>query len=237
MTNQNIKLHPSWLKVIGEEFNKPYMQQLKQFLLQEKAEGRQILPKPNEWFNALNLTPFDKVKVVILGQDPYPTASHPHGLAFSVRPEVKPLPKSLVNIYQELKEDLGIDNFHCGNLQHWAEQGVLLLNPILTVEAGKSLSHQNKGWEPFTDAVLKAVSDHKEHVVFILWGAKAQKKAALIDPNKHLIIKSPHPSPLSAYRGFFGSKPFSKTNAYLQAHGLEPIDWRAICPQPETGTS
>ena len=229
MNKSSIQLHPSWLKVIGEEFEKPYMQQLKQFLLAEKAAGKWILPKGSEWFNALNSTPFDQVKVVILGQDPYPTPGHAHGLAFSVQPEVKPIPKSLINIYQELKDDLGMDNGDCGHLQHWAEQGVLLLNPILTVEAGKSLSHQGRGWEPFTDAILKAINEQKEHVVFILWGAKAQQKAKFIDARKHLIIKSPHPSPLSAYRGFFGSKPFSRTNTYLQAHGIKPIDWQVSC--------
>lgn len=225
-----IKLHPSWLNVLEPEFQQPYMQKLKQFLRAEKTAGKQILPKGSEWFNALNSTPFDQVKVVILGQDPYPTPGHAHGLCFSVQPHVRPLPKSLLNINKELMDDLGIDNRQCGYLLHWAEQGVLLLNPVLTVEAGKPNSHQGKGWELFTDAVLKAINAQKEHVVFILWGAQAQKKAHFIDPKKHLILKSPHPSPLSAYRGFFGSKPFSKTNTYLQAHGHCPIDWRAICP-------
>jgi len=224
-----IKLHPSWLKVLEPEFQQPYMQKLKQFLLAEKSAGKQILPKGSEWFNALNSTPFDQVKVVILGQDPYPTLGHAHGLCFSVQPHIRPLPKSLQNINKELMDDLGIDNSQCGYLQHWAEQGVLLLNPVLTVEAGKPGSHQGKGWELFTDAILKAINEQKAHVVFILWGAQAQKKARFIDPKKHLILKSPHPSPLSAYRGFFGSKPFSKTNAYLQAIGQSPIDWRSIC--------
>jgi len=229
LQTHQIKLHPSWLTRLQDEFQQPYMQNLKQFLLAEKAAGKQILPKGSEWFNALNSTPFEQVKVVILGQDPYPTPGHAHGLSFSVQPHVRPLPKSLLNINKELMDDLGIDNSQCGYLQHWAQQGVLLLNPILTVEAGKPLSHQGKGWEPFTDAILKVLNEQKSHLVFLLWGAQAQKKARFIDPKKHLLLKSPHPSPLSAHRGFFGSKPFSKTNAYLQAQGRPPIDWRTDC--------
>ena len=221
-----VKLEPSWLAQIGAEFDKPYMAELKQFLLDERAQGKTILPPASLWFNAMNSMPFDKLKVVILGQDPYPTPGHAHGLCFSVMPEVKPLPKSLLNINTELKDDLGIDNSHNGYLQSWADQGVLLLNAVLTVEQGKPNSHQGRGWETFTDAIIQTINDQKEHVVFILWGAYAQKKAAHIDTRKHHIIKSPHPSPLSAYRGFFGSKPFSRTNQYLQAHGQTPINWQ-----------
>lgn len=224
--NNNIKLDESWLEQIGDEFEKPYMQDLKQFLVNEKSQGKKILPSPSLWFNALNSMPFDKLKVVILGQDPYPTLGHAHGLCFSVMPEVKPLPKSLLNIYKELKDDLKIDNSHNGCLQSWAEQGVLLLNTALTVEQGNANSHQGKGWETFTDTIIKTVNEKKEHVVFILWGANAQKKQSIIDPHKHRIIKSVHPSPLSAYRGFFGSKPFSQTNQYLQQFGEEPINWQ-----------
>ena len=224
--NTNIKLDPSWLEHIGEEFNKPYMGDLKAFLLKEKAQGKNILPPASLWFNAMNSMSFDKLKVVILGQDPYPTPGHAHGLCFSVLPEVKPLPKSLLNINTELKDDLGIDNSHNGYLQSWADQGVLLLNAVLTVEQGKPNSHQGRGWETFTDAIIQTINQEKEHVVFILWGAYAQKKAAHIDNRKHHIIKSAHPSPLSAYRGFFGSKPFSQTNQYLEKMGKEPINWQ-----------
>ncbi len=220
-----IKLHPSWLKVVGDEFHKPTMQQLRTFLVGEMQAGKVILPEPKLWFNALNTTPFDQVKVVILGQDPYPTPGHAHGLCFSVLPQVKPLPKSLQNIFKELKDDTGIDHFANGCLQGWAEQGVLLLNAVLTVEAGKPNSHQGKGWETFTDAVVHAISQKRENVVFLLWGAYAQKKGRIIDPRRHHILKAPHPSPLSAHRGFFGCRHFSHTNAYLSEQGLAPIDW------------
>ncbi|QBZ82341.1 Uracil-DNA glycosylase [Hydrogenovibrio crunogenus] len=226
MPDQKIQLDESWLNVIGEEFEKPYMQQLKTFLLEEKAAGKQILPKAGLWFNALNSTPFEDVKVVILGQDPYPTPGHAHGLSFSVLPGVKPLPKSLLNINKELLDDLNIDNTHCGYLQSWADQGVLLLNAVLTVEAGQANAHQNKGWEQFTDAIIHALSSQRQNIVFILWGAYAQKKGKIIDPARHFIIKSPHPSPLSAYRGFFGSRPFSKTNQYLSSHNIPHINWQ-----------
>lgn len=224
--NKNIKLEKSWLDQLNSEFEQPYMQELKAFLLQEKAQGKSILPPSSEWFNALNSTPFDTVKVVILGQDPYPTLGHAHGLCFSALPEVKPLPKSLVNINKELMDDVQIDNSHSAYLQPWAEQGVLLLNAVLTVEQGKANAHQGRGWESFTDKIIHLINEQKEKVVFILWGAYAQKKGVFIDPEKHLVIKAPHPSPLSAYRGFFGSKPFSKTNDYLSSQGLKPIDWR-----------
>ena len=220
-----IKLHESWLKQVSEEFEQPYMQQLRTFLIEEMRRGKCILPEPKLWFNALNTTPFDAVRVVILGQDPYPTPGHAHGLCFSVRPNVHPLPKSLINIFTELKDDLGIDHFHNGCLQGWAEQGVLLLNAVLTVEANRPNSHQGKGWEPFTDAVIRAINEHLEGVVFLLWGANAQRKASFIDPHRHHVLKAPHPSPLSAYRGFFGSRPFSRTNDLLAQQGKPPIDW------------
>ena len=222
----DIKLDDSWLEQIGDEFDKPYMQDLKQFLLEEKSQGKTILPPASLWFNALNSVPFDKLKVVILGQDPYPTEGHAHGLCFSVMPDVNPLPKSLLNINKELMDDLGVDNNHSGYLQSWADQGVLLLNAVLTVERGNSNSHQGQGWEIFTDAIIQTINQQKEQIVFILWGAYAQKKGVHIDTSKHHIIKSVHPSPLSAYRGFFGSEPFSKTNLYLQKAGLEPINWQ-----------
>lgn len=223
--SHSIKLDPSWLIHLKDEFDKPYMQQLKTFLIEEKQKGKSILPKSSEWFNALNSMPFDNLKVVILGQDPYPTAGHAHGLCFSVLPDVKPLPKSLLNINKELLEDLNIDNSRSGYLQSWAEQGVLLLNSVLTVERGNANAHQGKGWEQFTDAIIQTINDRSENTVFILWGAYAQKKGALIDVDKHFIIKSAHPSPLSAYRGFFGSKPFSRTNEYLKSQNKTAIDW------------
>ena len=229
MKNQhekNIKLENSWLDQIGNEFEKSYMQELRQFLVNQKAQGKTILPPASLWFNALNSTPFDTLKVVILGQDPYPTPGHAHGLCFSVMPEVKPLPKSLLNINKELMQDLGIDNSHTGYLQGWADQGVLLLNAVLTVERGKPNSHQGRGWETFTDAIIQKINQQKEHVVFILWGAYAQKKGVHIDTSRHFIIKSAHPSPLSAHRGFFGSKPFSKTNQYLHKVGKQAVNWQ-----------
>ncbi len=222
----NINLDASWLAHLEDEFNKPYIKKLKNFLIEEKRLGKNILPKSSLWFNALNSTPLERVKVVILGQDPYPTVGHAHGLCFSALPEVKPLPKSLINIYKELQEDLGIDNSHTAYLQPWAEQGVLLLNALLTVEAGKSNAHAGQGWERFTDKIIEIVSENCQNVVFVLWGAYAQKKGVSIDTSKHMIIKSVHPSPLSAYRGFWGSKPFSRTNSYLKSVGKNEIEWR-----------
>jgi len=224
--HNTINLESSWLSKLENEFQQPYMQELKNFLLEEKKQGKTILPKGSLWFNALNSTPLNEVKVVILGQDPYPNIGHAHGLCFSALPEVKPLPKSLINIYKELQEDIGLDNFHTPYLQPWADQGVLLLNAILTIEAGKSNAHQGKGWEKFTDKIIKIINQECENVVFILWGSYAQKKGIAIDTTKHMIIKSPHPSPLSAYRGFFGSKPFSRTNNFLISKGKEPINWQ-----------
>jgi len=219
------EIDSSWSQHLQGEFDKPYMQELNIFLANEVQQGKTILPPASQWFNALNSMPFENLKVVILGQDPYPTEGHAHGLCFSVLPEVKPLPKSLLNINKELIEDLGIDNSHTGYLQSWADQGVLLLNSVLTVERGNANAHQGKGWEHFTDAIIKNINDNSDNIVFILWGAYAQKKGALIDESKHHILKSAHPSPLSAYRGFWGSKPFSKTNIYLNAQGKKPINW------------
>ncbi len=216
----------SWRRVLAEEFTKPYMQELEAFLTQEQALGKQILPPQPQWLEALNRTPLHQVKVVILGQDPYPTAGHAHGLCFSVQPEVKPLPKSLLNIYKELQGDCGIDNFHSGNLLPWAAQGVLLLNAVLTVEEKRTHAHQGQGWEQFTDAVIQAINHHCSHVVFLLWGAHAQQKGKIIDREKHHVLQSPHPSPLSAYRGFWGSKPFSRVNSYLTGKEKMPIVWQ-----------
>jgi len=216
--------HPGWDKYLLPELDKEYMKSLSKFLAREKASGKTILPETKNWFNALNSTPLDKVKVVILGQDPYPTPGHAHGLCFSVQPDVTPIPKSLVNIYKELKDDLGINNQN-GNLQAWCEQGVLLLNSVLTVESGHANSHQGKGWETFTDKVISVVNEQTHPVVFVLWGAYAQKKGRIIDDTRHLVLRSAHPSPLSAYRGFWGSKPFSQINAFLKLHKQTEINW------------
>ncbi len=221
-----IELEPSWLIVLGDEFGKDYMVQLRQFLKTEKQAGRKIYPKGSDIFNAFNTTPFDTVEVVILGQDPYHGENQAHGLSFSVQKGVA-IPPSLRNIYKELQTDIpGFTIPNHGDLTAWAEQGVLLLNASLTVQAGLPGSHQKKGWEEFTDNVIKTISDKKEGIVFILWGSFAQAKAELIDKTKHHIIKSPHPSPFSADRGFFGSKPFSKTNEILIKEGKKPIDWQ-----------
>lgn len=198
---------------------------LKQFLTNEAKAGKQIFPAAQNIFAALDACPFEQVKVVILGQDPYHGEGQAHGLCFSVQRGV-PAPPSLVNIYKELREDVGTTSPNHGNLTDWAKQGVLLLNNVLTVEAGKAGSHHGKGWELFTDRIVELLSERREHLVFILWGTPAQKKAAKVDARKHCLIKSVHPSPLSSYRGFFGSKPFSQTNAYLKANGIKPIDWQ-----------
>jgi len=216
--------HPSWDKYLLPELEKDYMQSLLSFLDSEIKQGKNLLPKKELWFNALNSTPLDKVKVVILGQDPYPTPGHAHGLCFSVQADVSPIPKSLNNIYKELKDDLGIVNEN-GNLQPWCDQGILLLNSVLTVESGHANSHQGKGWERFTDKIISAVNDLQQPVVFVLWGAYAQKKGKIIDNTRHLIIRSAHPSPLSAYRGFWGSKPFSQINRFLKQHDKTEINW------------
>ena len=220
-----IQLDASWLAVLGDEFEKPYMQSLKAFLVDEKAKGKVIFPASQRWFAAFDSTPFEQVKVVILGQDPYHGPEQAHGLCFSVPPDIK-IPPSLLNIYKELASDLDISMPTQGCLEHWAQQGVLLLNATLTVENGQAGSHQNKGWETFTDRAIQVLNEQREGLVFILWGAYAQKKGAFIDGERHLIIKSPHPSPLSAYRGFFGSRPFSQTNTYLTSNNKKAIDWQ-----------
>ncbi len=219
-----VTLNESWKAPLTPEFNAPYMGALREFLLGEKARGKRIFPKGAEWFHALDATPLERVRVVILGQDPYHGEGQAHGLCFSVKQGVKP-PPSLINIYKEMKSDLGLEPPPHGNLEAWAQQGVLLLNSVLTVEAGLAASHQGKGWERFTDAVIRLVNDQLRPVVFILWGAYAQRKAAFVDRNRHLVLTSAHPSPLSAHNGFLGSKPFSKANEFLIAHGQNPIDW------------
>ena len=219
-----VRLHPSWLHVLGDEFDKPYMVQLKAFLQAEKQAGKVIYPPASNWFNALNTTPFDQVKVVVLGQDPYHGPGQAHGLCFSVLPGV-PSPPSLANMFKELNTDLGIAISRHGSLQHWAEQGVLLLNSVLTVEQAKAGSHQGRGWETFTDACIAHLNREREGLVFLLWGSYAQKKGQLIDRDRHLVLQAPHPSPLSSHRGFFGCGHFSKTNDYLRQQGESPIDW------------
>lgn len=222
----SVKLESSWLGVLKSEFEKPYFKKLKAFLLAEKAKGELIYPKNTDIFRAFELTPFDKVKVVILGQDPYHGAHQAHGLSFSVQQGIAP-PPSLRNIFKELQTEFpDFKTPHNGDLSAWAKQGVLLLNATLTVNAGKAGSHQKQGWETFTDEVIKNLSDLKENIVFILWGSYAQQKITLIDTKKHLVIKSTHPSPFSAHHGFFGSKPFSRTNEYLVNHNKTPIDWQ-----------
>ena len=222
-----IELEASWLAVLEDEFEKDYMIRLKQFLKEEKQAGKTIYPKSSDIFNAFWKTPFDDVKVVIIGQDPYHGPNQAHGLSFSVQKGVA-TPPSLQNIYKELAADIpGFSIPRTGELTHWAEQGVLLLNATLTVRAGEAASHQKKGWEQFTDTVIKTISDKRTGIVFILWGAFAQSKSVLIDESKHLVIKSGHPSPMAVIKGnFFGSKPFSKTNAYLEKQGLQPIEWQ-----------
>jgi len=219
----DVKIEQSWKERLAPEFEKTYFRTLTDFVRQEYA-ARPVYPKGSLIFNAFDKTPFDRIKVVILGQDPYHEPGQAHGLCFSVNDGVE-LPPSLQNIYKELEDDLGIPPKTSGNLERWAEQGVLLLNATLTVRAHQAGSHQQKGWEEFTDAVIHRVAEEKEHVVFILWGAYAQKKGEFIDPFRHRILKSAHPSPLSAYRGFFGSKPFSKANQYLVQTGQMPVEW------------
>jgi uracil-DNA glycosylase len=220
----DIQLHESWKAPLLPEFQADYMAQLKTFLVTEKAAGKHIFPKGAEWFRAMDLTPLEQVRVVILGQDPYHGPGQAHGLCFSVKPGVAP-PPSLVNIYKELQSDLGISRPRHGFLEHWAQQGVLLLNSVLTVEMAKAASHQGKGWERFTDAVIRLVNAKKEPVVFLLWGAYAQKKAAFVDGSRHLVLKAAHPSPLSAHNGFLGCRHFSQCNAFLEKQGQKPIDW------------
>ncbi|MCO6055167.1 uracil-DNA glycosylase [Pseudomonas sp. MOB-449] len=223
--DDRIKLDASWKEALRDEFEKPYMKALGDFLRQEKAAGKVIFPPGPLIFNALNTTPLDQVKVVVIGQDPYHGPGQAHGLCFSVQPGV-PTPPSLQNIYKELKRDLNIEIPSHGYLQSWAEQGVLLLNTSLTVEQARAGSHAGAGWQPFTDKVIEVVSQQRSSLVFLLWGSHAQSKERLIDPTKHLILKSAHPSPLSAYRGFLGNGHFSRCNKFLAQHGLQPIDWR-----------
>ena len=215
----------SWAAVLADQFRQPYFAALQRFVAEER-DRHQVLPAEADVYNAFRYTPFDAVKVVLLGQDPYPTPGHPHGLCFSVRPDVRPLPASLRNVFKERESDLGIPPAKHGYLARWAEQGVLLLNAVLTVRAGEPASHAGKGWEKFTDAALHAVGTRDRPAVFVLWGNYAQKKLPLIDTDKHTVIMSAHPSPLSAKSGFFGSKPFSKINAAIERFGYEPIDWR-----------
>lgn len=220
-----VKIDPTWKAVLQKEFNAPYFQHIPIHLKTEKSQGKIIYPPGPQIFHAFNTTPFDKVKVVILGQDPYHGLRQAHGLCFSVQSGTQP-PPSLVNIFKELHEDIGVPIPDHGDLTHWAEQGVFLLNASLTVRAGEPMSHARIGWAHFTDAVIKTISEKKEHVVFLLWGKFAQEKRTLIDADKHLILRSVHPSPLSAHSGFFGCRHFSKTNEYLVKHGIDPIDWR-----------
>ncbi|MGL5831122.1 MAG: uracil-DNA glycosylase [Candidatus Altimarinota bacterium] len=221
-----VKIHPSWEKHLQSEFNQPYFEELIKFVKKEYSSAT-IYPEGKNIFRAFELCPFENVKVVILGQDPYHGPKQANGLSFSVNDGVR-LPPSLQNIYKEIHSDLNLPIPTTGNLDNWAKQGILLLNATLTVRANTPGSHQQKGWEPFTDAVIKCLSDQKEHLVFILWGKYAQEKGKIIDTQKHLIISSAHPSPFSAHSGFFGSKPFSKTNQYLESLGEKPIAWNEL---------
>lgn len=221
-----VKIEGSWKNALEHSFNQPYFHELIKFVKQEYAQfPESVFPKGSQIFRAFDSCPFDQLKVVILGQDPYPSRGHAHGLCFSCDTQVRPLPKSLQNIYKELESDLGVKAPLSGDLNHWAEQGVLLLNSILTVREGQPLSHANRGWERFTDEVIETINQKKERVIFILWGSPAQQKGSRIDESKHLVLKAPHPSPLSAYRGFFGSRPFSKVNLELEKMGKTGIAW------------
>ncbi len=215
----------SWHSALTPEFDSDYMAALREFLRSEKAAGKVIYPHSSNWFRALELTPLDKVRVVIIGQDPYHGPGQAHGLCFSVQPGVRP-PPSLANIYKEMESDLGIARARHGFLEHWAGQGVLLLNTVLTVEASQPASHKNKGWERLTDAIIHAVNKRDCPAIFLLWGAHAQKKASLVDEGRHLILRAAHPSPLGAYKGFFGCRHFSKANAFLENQALPAIDWQ-----------
>jgi uracil-DNA glycosylase len=227
-----VQLEESWKVLLQPEFERDYMRQLRAFLLQEKQAGKQVYPAGRDMFNALNSTPFDSVRVVILGQDPYHGPGQAHGLCFSVQPGIE-IPPSLRNIYKELASDLGIAPARHGCLQSWASQGVLLLNAVLTVEAGRAASHQGRGWEQFTDRIIALLNERRQHLVFMLWGSHAQRKGQFIDRSRHLVLESPHPSPLSASRGFLGNRHFSRANQYLLAHGREAVDWRIL---PATGS-
>lgn len=235
MAEREVRLHDSWKRYLGGEFSQSYMIKLRQFLLDERRRGKVIYPRGADIFAALDLTPFDAVKVVIIGQDPYHGPGQAHGLCFSVLPGVAQ-PPSLVNIFAEINTDLAADappdgsgdrrfDAQQGCLTGWARQGVLLLNAVLTVEHGRAAAHQGKGWEPFTDRVVRVLNDERDGLVFLLWGAYAQRKGAMVDTRRHLVLNAPHPSPLSAHRGFLGCRHFSKSNRYLVERGLEPIDW------------
>jgi uracil-DNA glycosylase len=224
VTDERLKLEPSWKARVGDYFDRPEMHALSAFLRAEKHAGKRIYPPGSEIFAAFDATPFDAVKVVILGQDPYHGPGQAHGLCFSVRPGV-PVPPSLLNIFAEIESDLGVSRPDHGCLTPWARRGVLLLNSVLTVQAGLAGSHQGKGWEGFTDRAIDELNRGREGLVFLLWGSYAQAKGKLIDPRRHCVLKAPHPSPLSAHRGFLGCRHFSRTNQYLETHGKAPIDW------------
>lgn len=223
-TDRLIQLDDEWLQVLGHEFDKPYMAQLRSFLVDRKRAGAEIYPPGQEMFSAFNSTPLSRVKIVILGQDPYHGPGQAHGLCFSVRKGVR-IPPSLVNIFKEIESDIGSSVPSHGCLQSWADQGVLLLNAVLSVERGRAGSHQGRGWEQFTDQAVAAVNQHCPHAVFLLWGSQAKKKGSAIDRQRHRVLTAPHPSPLSAHRGFFGCRHFSQANAWLQSKGLAPINW------------
>ena len=219
-----VTIEASWKKILGDEFKKPYFIQLSRIVREAYLGKTAVFPPPKTVFNAFQFCPFDEVRVVILGQDPYHGEGQAHGLCFSVQTGVR-VPPSLQNIYKEIKDDIGVDIPDGGSLERWAKQGVLLLNSVLTVEAGKPASHKGIGWEEFTDAVIQKLSEEKEHLVFLLWGKYAQDKGAHIDTSKHMILKAPHPSPFSAHTGFLGCKHFSQTNAYLQQNNLKEVEW------------
>jgi len=229
------RMDPTWLEPLRSELASDYMDGLRAFLRKEKDAGKQVFPHSSNWFRALELTPLSAVRVVILGQDPYHGPGQAHGLCFSVRPGV-PAPPSLVNIYKEMETDLGIPRAPHGFLEHWAKQGVLLLNSVLTVVSGQAASHRERGWEKFTDAIIRLVAAKDDPVVFMLWGSYAQKKAAFVrdaaQGGHHLVLKAPHPSPLSAHTGWFGSRHFSKANAFLESHGMAPIEWALPALEP-----
>jgi len=229
MTTLSSRLEKNWRDIVGVEFEQPYMAKLERFLQRESNLGRDIYPKDEEIFNALNSTPFENIKVVIIGQDPYHKKGQAHGFCFSVPKVIDPIPRSLKNIYKEIERgDCDIQMPGHGDLSGWAAQGVLLLNTTLTVKKGRAGSHQGKGWEEFTDAIICAVGERREHVVFMLWGRCAGEKAALIKGKKHLVLEASHPSPRSAYRSFFGCRHFKKANVYLIKHGLKPVEWEKI---------
>ena len=227
--SQNIKLNSQWAAVLGDEFQKEYMIKLKEFLQSELKSNKIIYPRGAEYFAALDLTPFDQVRVVIVGQDPYHGPGQAHGLCFSVKQGVRQ-PPSLKNILKELNADLGLEMPEHGDLTHWARQGVLLLNSVLTVEEGKAAAHQGRGWEIFTDRIISVLNEKRENIVYLLWGSYAQKNAHFVDRRKNLVLEAPHPSPLSAHRGFFGTKPFSRINKYFDSKNLPEIDWSLRFP-------